>query len=100
MTRPLLFAALAGLISVGCGDEGANDVTPVSHDQAVAILISQGYSEAAAECTIDGTDGQDVDLLDVFGRDQITQHEYDVMQAVGTFCVQQHGTTSTTSTPP
>lgn len=75
----------------GCSDDGDGG-SPVSRDEAVAALVAQGYTEAAAECAIDGADGQDVDILDVFGRDEMTQRELDVMRAVGTFCLQQHGT--------
>jgi hypothetical protein len=93
--RSLVRFALVGLLTwallAGCSDDG-DGVPPVSREDAVAVLVSQGYTEAAAECAIDGANGQDVDILDVFGRDQMTQREYDVMQAVGTFCLQQHGT--------
>jgi hypothetical protein len=94
----LLVGVATTIALVGCSDDGGGE--ELTREQAILVLTSQGYSQAAAECTIDNAADQDVDLLDVFSRDQLTQREFDVMATVGDFCVDQFGTTGTTSPAP
>jgi hypothetical protein len=91
--------ALAVAVPVGCSDDGPT-ADEVTREQGLAILTGQGYTTAAAECVIDRADDQDVDVLDVFGRDQVTQRELQVLAAVQEFCLEQFGGTTTTSRAP
>jgi hypothetical protein len=96
------FCVVAALGIVGCGDSGnggdGGDTTEitVTRDEAIEILLQQGYTQAAAECAIDNAKRQNVDVMDVFNRDQVTQREAQVLAAVGEFCLKNFGTTGTT----
>jgi hypothetical protein len=98
-----VLGVVVALGAVGCGDGGgdggngdSNDGSTLTRDQAIEILLQQGYTREAAECTIDNAKTQDVDVMDVFNRDQITQREAGVLTVVRDFCVEQFGTTGTT----
>jgi len=98
----LVFVALVVPLAVlGCsdGDDGGEDDS-LTREQGIDILLQQGYTQAGAECTIDNAANQDVDVLDVFTRDQVTQRELQVLATVQEFCVEQFGTTGSTLVAP
>lgn len=102
----MCLCAVAALGIVACSDsgdgggEGDTTEVTVTREQAIEILLQQGYTQASAECAIDNAKRQDVDVMDVFTRDQVTRREAEVLAAVGEFCLKNFGTTGATTPSP
>ena len=90
-------------------DEPTTGVDPVSRrefwdalahlsSEGITILLGQGYNQDSAACAIDEAARQDVDVLDVLTRDQVTARELSVLAAVQEYCVDRLGG-STIPTP-
>jgi hypothetical protein len=88
----ILFGFLGVTSLAACSDGGPR----VTNEAGVAALEQQGYTEQAAQCVIDEAKKQNVDVLSFLARDKASQHEFDVLDAVGAYCGQRYGTTDTT----
>jgi hypothetical protein len=84
---------LALVVVGGCGDDG----TPaLSDEEVVERLQFDGHTRAGAECVLEGTSVQGVDLGRIMSRMQVTQQERDVITSVAGYCFSQHGTADDT----
>jgi len=88
---------------VACGSGSSSEQEPLSYDEAVDVLVQQGYTPDAARCFIDGAAQQKVDLPDFLVTGKMEENTQVVIDAVGSYCVEQFGGTSipasSTSTP-
>jgi hypothetical protein len=95
-------AVVIALGTLGCGDDGGGSETDsgdtLTREQGITILLGQGYNQDSAACAIDEAARQDVDVLDVLTRDQVTARELSVLAAVQEYCVDRLGG-STIPTP-
>jgi hypothetical protein len=100
--RPRVLGCLAAsaliVLALACGDDGGDDGPRVERDEAVSILLQQGYTSEGAECIIENADRQDVDLTSVYARDAITQYELGVLASVQEFCLDKFPMATTPGT--
>jgi hypothetical protein len=103
--RPLLGSAtavvvfLTSVVVSGCGgDDDPSDGPRVERDEAVSILLQQGYTLEGAECIIENASLQDVDLMSVYARDQVSERELAVLASVQQFCLARFPRVTTPST--
>lgn len=73
----------------------SNDTSKISNDEAVSLLEQQGYTEQSAQCLIDGATHQNVDIFTFLVSDKFVQHDVDVVNAVGSYCIEHYGFTGT-----
>jgi hypothetical protein len=94
-----LVVVVAALSLFGCGDDGGGGDEPtIERDQALAVLLQQGYTREGAECVIENAELQNVDLRSVFTRDQITSRELEVLASVQDFCLDRFPIPTTADT--
>jgi hypothetical protein len=94
--RGVVGASVAALVIAGSLTACSGGSEPkLTNDEAVSRLLEEGYTPESAQCLIDGASHQNVDVLEFLARDKYTQHESDVIGAVGSYCIEHYGATGT-----
>jgi hypothetical protein len=97
--RKLWSIAVAGLALVvlgACSDDDSAE--PLTNDEAVQVLVEQGYTPESAQCLIDGAAQQKVDVPEFLVTGELKENTQVVIDAVGTFCVEEYGGTAIPNT--
>jgi hypothetical protein len=89
----LWLLVVLSLTGAACSKEATN--TKMSNDDAVSLLEQQGYTEQSAQCLIDGVTKQNVDIFTFLVSDRFPQHDIDVVNNVGSYCIEHYGFTGT-----
>ncbi len=98
--QPFLGLLLLALAVAGGMTACSSDSEPkLSPDDAISQLMGQGYTQQSAQCLIDGTQQQNIDIYSFLARSRFTQHEIDVVNSVGAYCLEHYGYTGTTLAP-
>jgi hypothetical protein len=92
---PLVVAALALVALAACSDDSAE---PLTNDEAVQVLVEQGYTPESAQCLIDGAAQQKVDVPEFLVTGELKENTEVVIDAVGRFCVEEYGGTAIPNT--
>lgn len=95
--RILRIVVLVGVVTIAlaaCSSGGDTSVEPLTNDEAVDALVQQGYTTQSAQCLIDGSATQNVDVLEFLVSGELKANTQAVLDAVGSYCVQQFGGTS------
>jgi hypothetical protein len=91
--RILVVVGVATIAIAACSS-GGSSVEPLTNDEAVDALVQQGYTAQSAQCLIDGAAKQNVDVLEFLVSGEMKPNTQAVLDAVGSYCVQQFGGTS------